>query len=279
MAKKKKIIVEGTEITLINQEKGDYISLTDIAKNTSDEPRFTIRNWMSNQNTISYLGAWEEIHNPDFNRAGFRTVKDEFFDNAKAITPKRWIELTNSIGMYSKGGRYGGTLAHSEIAINFCYWLSPVFQVYLIKEFQRLKEEETKELDWSVKRSLAKINYTVHTDAIKQNLLPPKFTKGSGIAYANEADVLNVAVFGMTAKEWRMSKPELQGNLRDHATHLQLIIIANLEAVNAELIRLGLAQDERTRILNEAAINQMESLLSSPSLSKLTGDDLKSKRK
>lgn len=278
MAKNRKIEVNGTPINIFSFNEDDYISLTDIAKNADkEEPRFVLRNWLSTRTTIAYLGEWEIVHNPNFNRAGYRTVKDSFFENPFSLTPKRWIEGTNAKGIISKSGRYkGGTYAHRDIAINFCYWLSPTFQIYLIKEFQRLKQIEFKErnetLDWNLKRVLSKINYKVHTDAIKEKLIPPKVTKMVGIIYANEADILNMAVFGMTAKQWRIQYPNEKGNIRDNANHYQLLILSNLEAVNAELIRIGMSQNERLEILNEAAIKQMTSLLTSPSISKLSVD-------
>jgi len=278
MAKKKatQINVEGTDITILQLNDSDYISLTDVAKQSDDEPRFLIRNWLSTQNTIAYLGVWESIHNKDFNRAGFRTVKDNFFERPFSLTPKRWIEETNSVGIISKSGRHGGgTYAHKDIALNFCYWLSPMFQVYLIKEFQRLKTEEAERqsLEWDVKRILTKINYRVHTDAIKENLIPPRIekTKLATYKYTNEADILNVAVFGMTAKEWKAKNPNTKkgDNQRNYATQLQLVVLANLEAVNAELIRIGLNQQERIDRLNKAAITHTKSLIASSTTSKL----------
>lgn len=273
MAKRKKFInVQGGEITLLpKQGQEDYISLTDIMKRFDDE--FSIYSWMRNSNTVEFLGVWEQLHNPDFKGNEFVRFKNEAGSNSFNLTPKKWINNTNAIGITVKAGRYGGgTFAHRDIAINFCYWLSPTFQLYLIKEFQRLKEVEVtaryENLEWNIKRILTKINYTVHTDAIKENLIPPRVAIGkpSGLVYANEADILNVALFGMTAKSWRTQNPKTKGNIRDHASTEQLLVMANLEAVNAELIRQGFSQDERVIILNKAAIKQMTSILNSPSL-------------
>ncbi|MBL7815755.1 MAG: KilA-N domain-containing protein [Saprospiraceae bacterium] len=265
---KRTILVDGKNITLLTQDDEDYISLTDIAKLSDEEPRFVIRNWLSTQNTIAYLGAWEGLHNPEFNRAGFRTVKDEFFEKPFSLTPTRWIEATKAIGMRSTSGKHsGGTYAHKDIALNFCYWLSPTFQIYLIKEFQRLKQDESDRLnlEWNLKRTLAKINYRFHTDAIKMYLVPPKLqqTQQEGIAYASEADMLNLALFGMTAKQWHESNPTLKGNIRDYATAEQLLVLANLENLNAHLIKEGMKQSERLNKLNDVAIYQMELLTSS----------------
>jgi hypothetical protein len=269
---KKTLLVEGSNISLVTVGVDDYISLTDIAKSSDNEPRFIIRNWLSTQNTIAYLGAWETLHNPNFNGAGFRTVKDEFFEKPFSLTPTRWIEATSSIGMRSTSGKYGGgTYAHKDIALNFCYWLSPVFQIYLIKEFQRLKEEESDRLnlDWNLKRTLAKVNYRIHADAVKKHLIPPRLvgTKHEGIVYASQADILNLALFGMTAKQWREANPDLKGNLRDYATAEQLLVLVNLENLNAHFIKEGLAPDERLDRLNEVAIYQMQ-LLSDPKVVK-----------
>lgn len=209
---KKTITVDGKSIAMLIQDGEDYISLTDIAKSSDEEPRFVIRNWLSTQNTIAYLGAWEALHNPDFNREGFRTVKDEFFEKPFSLTPTRWIEITNPVGIRSTSGRYsGGTYAHKDIALNFCYWLSPVFQIYLIKEFQRLKQDESDRLnlEWNLKRTLAKVNYRIHTDAVKNHLVPLKIQdkKLEGLYYASEADLLNIALFSMTAKNGEREIP------------------------------------------------------------------------
>jgi hypothetical protein len=277
MGKQKTIQVQGTAITLLpNQGTEDYISLTEIMKKFDDE--FSIYSWMRNKNTVEFLGVWEQLHNADFKGNEFVTFKNQAGANNFNLTPQKWIKATSAIGMKVKAGRYGGgTFAHRDIAINFCYWLSPTFQLYLIKEFQRLKEIEAMEaqetLEWNVKRVLTKLNYTVHTDAIKEQLIPPRITSGSGIVYAGEADVLNIAVFGMTAKMWRTKKPKSKGNIRDYASTEQLLVLANLEAVNAELVRMQLSQDERAEILNKAAISHMHSLLSSPSRGKFPEKD------
>jgi hypothetical protein len=271
---KKTILVEGSIISLVTVGEDDYISLTDIAKLSDNEPRFVIRNWLSTQNTIAYLGAWELLHNPNFNRAGFRTVKDEFFEKPFSLTPARWVEATNSIGIRSASGKYGGgTYAHKDIALNFCYWLSPVFQIYLIKEFQRLKQEESDRLnlDWNLKRTLAKVNYRIHTDAVKMHLIPPRIagTKHEGVVYASQADILNIALFGVTAKQWRDANPELKGNIRDYASAEQLLVLVNLENLNAHFIKEGLAPDERLHKLNEVAIYQMQLLSDSKTIQAL----------
>ena len=244
------------------------------------DDEFSIYSWMRNSNTVEFLGVWEQLHNPDFKGNEFVRFKNEAGSNSFNLTPKKWIEATNAIGMTVKAGRYGGgTFAHRDIAINFCYWLSPTFQLYLIKEFQRLKEIEAQErvesLEWNVKRLLTKINYSVHTDAIKEKLIPPRLAqnKTSGLVYAEEADILNLALFGMTAREWRTQNPDARGNIRDQATTEQLLVLANLEAINAELIRQGLSQDERVIRLNEAAITQMRSILASSSMTRLPPAD------
>ena len=277
---KQKITIDGKDITLVMQKDSEYISLTDISKLSSDEPRFIIRNWLSTQNTITYLGAWESLHNTDFNREGFRTVRDEFFEKPFSLTPTRWIELTNAIGIRSTSGKHGGgTYAHKDIALNFCYWISPVFQIYLIKEFQRLKQEESERLnlDWNLKRTLAKINYRIHTDAVKNHLMPQKIqdTKFEGLYYASEADLLNLALFAMTAKEWREANPTLKGNMRDYATAEQLLVLANLENLNAEFIKMGFEKHIRLSKLNDVAIYQMQLLVEMPTLSSLPSGNSK----
>lgn len=277
---KKTIIVEGKNITLLSQDDSDYISLTDIAKLSDDEPRFVVRNWLSTQNTIAYLGAWESLHNPNFNRAGFRTVKDEFFEKPFSLTPARWIEITSPIGIRSASGKHsGGTYAHKDIALNFCYWLSPVFQIYLIKEFQRLKQEESDRLnlEWNLNRTLAKVNYRVHTDAVKTYLIPLNLSKTNleGLYYATEADILNWALFGMTAREWRESNPELKGNIRDYASTEQLLVLSNLENLNAEFIKLGMDKQERLKRLNETAIHQLGLFMDSNIFNKLSDGTIK----
>jgi KilA-N domain len=260
---KKILIVQGNQITLLPRQSEDaYISLTDIMKNFDNE--FAIYSWLRNKNTVEFLGVWEQLHNENFKGNEFVRFKNEAGSNNFNLTPKKWIEQANAIGMVIKSGKYGGgTFAHRDIAINFCSWLSPTFQLYLIKEFQRLKEIETKEkqetLDWSLKRTLAKINYRVHSDAVKNYLIPPKVseTNFEGLYYANEADILNVALFGMTAKEWRELNQNAKGNIRDEATTEQLLILSNLENINAEFIKSSMDKKERLRRLNETAIHQM----------------------
>ncbi len=242
MAKKKKTIsVQGSEINLVLKEKGDYISLTDMTRKFEGDPRDHIRNWLRNGSTIEFLGVWEKVHNPDFNVVQFNHIKTGFTRNTFLMSVTKWIENTGAIGITAKPGRYGGTFAHSDIAVQFATWLSPEFYVYLVKEFQRLKQIEARErlesLYWNVKRLLTKINYTVHTDAIKEELIPPRLAqnKTSGMIYVGEADILNVALFGMPVREWRLQNPNAKGNIRDHASTEQLLVLANLEAINAEL--------------------------------------------
>ena len=264
---KKSIFVQGGEITLLPQAGSleDYISLSDIMRSFDDE--FAIYGWMRNRNTIDFLGVWEQLHNPDFNSNEFVRIKSEAGANAFNMTPKKWVAETGAIGITSKAGRYGsGVFAHRDIAINFCYWLSPPFQLYLVKEFQRLKEQEAEEskglLDWNLKRTLSKVNFRIHADAVKMHLIPPRIagSQQAGAVYANEADLLNVALFGVTAKQWQAMNPNLKGNIRDHATAEQLLVMANLENLNAHLIKEGFRHDERLEKLNEVAIYQMELL-------------------
>ncbi len=255
MTKKKIITVNGFDIRIEIGNSKDYISLTDIAKQRgADEPRFTVRNWMSNRATIQYLGAWEELHNTNFNRAGFRTIRDDFFDTG-SLTPKKWLEQVNPIGLESRAGRYGGTFAHSDIAINFCYWLSPAFQVWFIKEFQRLKTEEAKLLGeaFEIKRLISKTTFSLLTSAIKENLIPEKLynTKKEFVSYAGEVDILNEVLFGHTAKEWKISNPGLKGNMRDYASVEQLIVLNVLQGVHALLIKWDTDIVERKKILQE----------------------------
>ena len=261
MGKKETITVQGKEITVITSKKDDYISLTDMAGYKDElEARVVVSNWMSTRFTLEFLGIWEKMYNPNFNRMEFHTVKNA--SGRLVLTPKRWIELTNAIGIFSKSGRYGGGIfAHKDIAFEFGSWLSAEFKFYLIKEFQRLKEEEQKQLGWSAKRELAKINYHIHTDAIKHKLIPAKLTpQQTSIIYANEADVLNVALFGMTAKQWRDKNSDLKGNIRDYASINELICLSNMENINAVLINDGIPQKERLIKLNGIAIQQMSIL-------------------
>lgn len=225
-----KITVRDTNVTVISLNENDYICLTDIARYKSDDPNAVIGNWLRNRNTIEYLGIWESLYNPDFKPLEFEGFRKEAGLNAFTLSPQKWINTTNAIGIISKSGRYGGTYAHKDIAFKFASWISVEFELYIVKEFQRLKEEEQKQLGWSAKRELSKINYRIHTDAIKQNLIPAEVTaKQASIIYANEADVLNVAMFGMTAKTWREQNPDLKGNIRDYATINELICLSNME--------------------------------------------------
>ena len=256
-----KIQVEGTDITIIGVKQDDYISLTDIAKHRSDEPNSVIANWMRNRNTIEYLGFWETLYNPCFKPLEFEGFRKQAGLNAFTLSPQKWTTTTNAIGIICKSGRYGGTFAHKDIAFKFAGWISVEFELYVAKEFQRLKAEEQKQLGWTVKREFAKINYHIHTDAIKNNLIPPKVTaQQKAIIYAEEAEILNVALFGITSKQWHENNPELQGNLRDYASISQLICLANLENINAIYIKEGIPQNERLIKLNQLAISQMQIL-------------------
>lgn len=260
---KSTINANGVEIRITSSKEADYISLTDIAKKRdSENPRFIIQNWMRSHSTVSFLGLWETINNPKFNRVEFEAVKNEAGDNGFVLTPQKWITLTNAIGITSKSGRYGGTYAHSDIAFEFASWISPEFKLYIIKDYQRLKADEshTKQLDWNVKREIAKSNYRIHTDAIKENLPPNLTSQQIAYTYANEADLINVALFGQTAKQWRSRNPESKGNIRDEATIAQLIVLANLESMNADYIREGMPAAERLVKLNKIAVYQLKSL-------------------
>lgn len=258
-----KLVVKGAEISVQwNSERDDFISLTDIAKlKDSDNPRYIIQNWLRNRNTIEFLGVWESLYNPAFNRVEFDAFRSQAGLNSFVMTPQKWVESTRAIGIISKAGRYGGTYAHKEIAFEFASWISVEFKLYLVKEFERLKTEEMKQLGWDIKRNLAKINYRIHTDAIKENLIPPELSaKQVSMVYASEADVLNMALFGMTAKQWRDSHPDLKGNIRDYANVSQLVCLSNLENLNAVFINEGMSQAERLTKLNAIAISQMEIL-------------------
>ncbi len=256
-----KIIVQNTNITIININGDDYISLTDLARHKSDEPNSVIANWMRNRNTIEYLGIWEQLYNPHFKPTEFEGFRLQAGLNAFTLSPKKWIEATEAIGIVSKSGRYGGTFAHKDIAFKFASWISVEFELYIVKEFQRLKTEEQRLLGWSAKRELSKINYRIHTDAIKQNLIPAEVTQAqANMIYANEADVLNVAMFGVTAKQWRDEHPDLKGNIRDYASINELICLSNMENLNAVFIEQGMTQSERLVKLNQIAIHQMSVL-------------------
>jgi hypothetical protein len=254
-----KIKVENTEITVVNIQNEDYISLTDMAHSQMQE--HIVFRWMSLKSTIEYLGEWEILYNPNFNCTEFDTIRNAAGSNNFVLSVKAWIERTGAIGIMAKAGRYGGTYAHRDIAYHFGMWISPKFQLLLVKEYQRLKAEEQKMLGWTAKRELSKINYHIHTDAIKSHLIPEEITPAqASVIYAEEADVLNVAMFGMTAKQWREANPELKGNIRDYATINELICLSNMENINAVLINEGMPQSERLIKLNLIAIQQMQVL-------------------
>lgn len=259
------IHANGTEITVLSSgDDNDYISLTDIAKYKSDAPDDVIKNWMRNRDTLEFLGLWEQLNNLGFKPVEFDGFRNQAGSNAFTMSPKKWIEGTGAIGMISKPGRYGGTYAHRDIAFEFASWISAEFKLYIIKDYQRLKSDENSRLalGWNLNRTLAKINYRIHTDAIKDMLIPPDITpQRQSITYASEADVLNVALFGMTAKEWRTANPDAKGNIRDEASLQQLIVLANLESINAELIRQNIPQKERLLRLNASAKQMMHSLI------------------
>ncbi|MBU4375322.1 KilA-N domain-containing protein [Patescibacteria group bacterium] len=272
MPKNKTINVKGTKITIIKQGNSDYdyISLTDMIK--AKDGDFFISDWLRNRNTVEFLGIWERIYNPNFNYGEFAIIKSKAGLNNYKISAKEWVEKTNAIGLKATTGRYGGTYAHKDIAFEFGMWISAEFKIYLIKEFQRLKENEAEnlKLGWNIQRTLTKINYKIHTDAIKENLIPHELTKNQvSMKYANEADLLNVALFGITAKIWRDQNPKLKGNIRDYSTIEQLVVLSNLESINALLIREGLTQQDRILKLNNTAIIQMKSLLTSNGAKKL----------
>lgn len=273
--KKSKIEVQGFEITIASKNNDDYISLTDIARHRdSSQTDDIIKNWLRNRNTIELLGFWEMIYNPNFKPVEFDGFRKQAGLNSFVLTPKRWIESTNAIGIISKSGRYGGTFAHKDIALEFASWISIEFKLYIIKEFQRLKENENNHLnlEWNLQRTISKINYQIHTDAIKENLIPLEITKKqASFVYANEADILNVALFGITAKEWRQNNPTRKGNIRDFASLEQLVVLSNLESINALLIQQGLSQSVRLIQLNKVAISQMKSLVHSKEIKKIKG--------
>jgi hypothetical protein len=269
-----KIEVMEKEISVHTWDEEDYICITDIAKyKNSDRTDDLIRNWLRNRNTIEFLGIWEHLNNPDFNSVEFDGFRKQAGLNSFTLTPSQWIEKTNAIGIISKRGRYGGTYAHKDIAFEFASWISVEFKLYLIKEFQRLKENERKQLGWDIKRNLTKINYRIHTDAIKSNLIPPELGKEQiNLTYASEADVLNVALFGMTAKEWREKKRNSRGNIRDEANVAQLVCLSNLENLNAHFINEGMPQAERVTKLNQIAIQQMKLLIDDSVLKRLEAE-------
>lgn len=257
-----KINVKDNEIAVITLDNNDYVSITDIAKfKNAFGADDVIKNWLRNRNTIELLGLWEILHNPDFKPVEFDGFRKEAGLNSFVVTPKRWIETTNAIGIVSKSGRYGGTFAHKDIAFEFASWVSVEFKLYFIKEYQRLKDDEQKQLGWTAKRELAKLNYHIHTDAIKNNLIPIELNvQQTSIIYASEADVLNVALFGLTAKQWREQNPDLKGNIRDYASVNQLICLSNMESLNAVFIAENMPQNDRLVKLNRIAIQQMSIL-------------------
>lgn len=270
MAKSSKIEVKGTVITILKDGENDFISLTDMLK--AKDGDFFISDWLRNRNTVEFLGVWESVYNPNFNYGEFATIKSQAGLNSYKISVKEWVEKTNAIGLRATAGRYGGTYAHSDIAFEFGMWISAEFKVYLIKEFQRLKADENDrlKLEWNLQRTLAKVNYHIHTDAIKDNLIPKELSKSqTSFVYANEADLLNVALFGITAKQWRDENPNAEGNIIDMATLEQLVVLSNLESINAVLIHQGLQQTERLIQLNKVAITQMKSLMGNKSIQKL----------
>jgi hypothetical protein len=254
-----KIRVLEKEIKLYTVKDEDYISLTDMARyKDSERTDYIIQNWLRNRNTIEFLGIWEHLNNPDFNPIEFDGIRKQSGLNSFVLTAKRWIEAINAIGIISKAGRYGGTYAHKDVAFEFASWISVEFKLYLIKEFQRLKEEERKTLGWDIRRNLAKINYRIHTDAVKRHLIPPALNKKqTSLVYASEADVLNLALFGMTAAQWREANPDRKGNIRDDADVTQLVCLSNLENLNALFIAEGMPQSRRLERLNQIAIQQM----------------------
>lgn len=270
MSKKKKIEIGGTEIRVISQKQDDYISLTDMAKSQMQE--VIIIKWLTLKSTIEYIGEWEALYNPNFNYTEFGTIKNSAGSNNFVLSVKNWIKATNAIGITAKAGRYGGTYAHKDIAFHFGMQISPKFQLLLVKEYQRLKEDENNrlKLEWNLQRTLSKVNYKIHTDAIKANLIPKEITKQQIVfVYANEADLLNVALFGITAKTWRDNNPSKKGNIRDFATLEQLVVLSNMESINALLIEQELSQSKRLIELNKVAITQMKSLLGNSEIKKL----------
>ncbi len=269
--KRSTIEVQGTAIGILTQPGGDYISLTDMVRNF-DGAGALIEQWLKNKDTVLFLGVWERINNPGFNSLEFEGIRNEAGRNSFFLSAKKWIDLTGANGLIASAGRYGGTYAHKDIAFEFGSWLSPEFKLYLIKEFQRLKDDENDrlKLGWSLQRTLAKINYRIHTDAIKETLIPPSITKAQASSvYASEADLLNVALFGQTAKQWRDAHPDAEGNIRDHAPLEQLVVLTNLESLNSVLIRQGLPQPERLTTLNGIAITQMKTLLAANNVKRL----------
>ncbi len=258
------IHANGIDIGIYTQDfENEFISLTDIARYKSDDPTAVIQNWMRNRDVIEFLGLWERLHNPDFKPLEFEGFRKQAGANAFTMSPKKWIEATNAIGIVSKAGRYGGTYAHSDIAMSFATWISPEFQLYIMKDYRRLKTDENSRLslNWNLNREISKLNYRIHTDAIKENLIPPELTPAQiAYTYANEADMLNVVLFGKTAKQWKEENPTAKGNMRDMATLNQLLVLANLESYNAVLINQGKDQKERMELLRQLVIQQIQTL-------------------
>lgn len=269
MSKNREIHVNGSKISIVAKGAQDYISLTDMIRNIENGLSL-IEKWLRNKNTIEFLGIWEQMYNPDFNSIEFEGIKNEAGLNRFVLSVKQWSEKTNSIGVIAKAGRYGGTFAHKDIAFEFASWISPQFKLYLIKEFQRLKDMEFKQLGWDIRRNLTKINYHIHTDAISKYLIPPELNKAQiNLVYASEADLLNMALFGKTARQWRDENPGEQGNIRDYANVSQLVCLANLENLNAHFIQEGLNQAERLERLNKTAIQQMRLLVGNRTVKRL----------
>ena len=268
---KKIIEVKGTQVTVLTEDKMDFISLSDMVKNFEGGSAL-IEQWLKNKDTIEFLAIWEQLNNSNFNSLDFEGIRKEAGTNRFYLSAKKWTETTGAIGIRASAGRYGGTFAHKDIAFEFGSWLSPEFKLYLIKEFQRLKEEENKRLsiEWNLQRTLAKVNYRIHTDAIKENLIPKSLSKEKiNAVYADEADLLNIALFGLTAAQWRNENPEARGNIRDYATIEQLVVLSNLESINAMLIDQGIEQSQRLTRLNQTAIKQMKALINNKNLKKL----------
>ncbi|QTE21474.1 KilA-N domain-containing protein [Polaribacter cellanae] len=271
MAKKKSIFVKGKEISILNEKDGDFISLTDMLQAKNGD--FFISDWLRNRNTVEFLGIWESVYNPNFNYGEFAIIKSQAGLNSYKISVKEWALKTNAIGLRAKAGRYGGTYAHADIAFEFGMWISAEFKIYLIKEFKRLKEDENSRLnlEWNLQRTLSKINYKIHTDAIKENIIPNLISKTQiSFTYSNETDLLNVALFGITAKDWKKENPKSKGNMRDDASIEQLVVLSNMESINALLIEQGLTPKDRLIQLNKVAITQMKSLLENNSFKKIS---------
>ncbi len=271
--KQNKLFVKNITVSLMKIDIDDFISLTDIARSKNpDEPKDVVKNWLRSKNTIEFLGLWETINNDKFKGVEFDSFKNEAGSNSFTLSPTKWIENTNAIGLVSRAGRNGGTFAHIDIAFEFASWVSAEFKLYLLKEFQRLKNDEIQreQLGWNLKRNIAKINYKIHTNAIKENLIPQKLTASQRtFVYANEADMLNVSLFGTTAKQWKKNNPKLEGNIRDYASVEQLVVLSNMESMNAELIKNNISKEERIQILNDMAISQLKSITKSKNIALL----------